>query len=119
MWPPVRDQGAFGNFRFEAMRRKPGVAQDGKDCVGESPVAELRRREIERQRSGIRPGRGFAAGVSEQLTRHDVHQADLFGKRDKDIRRYQAAHRMMPPTQAFKTDDPIRLQVNDGLIVRA
>src|SRR4030095_12893476 len=80
-------------------------------------LTELRRREVDGDLQRLRPGRRFAAGLPQNPFADRDDQTALLDQRDKDIRRYDAAARMLPPDQRLEADDLASDQCQ-GLIVQ-
>ena len=84
---------------------KPGLEQHRVHEAGEVAVAELDRRQVDRDLQRLRPGGGLAAGLAQHpfADRHD--EPAFLGERDEGAGRDQATLRMLPARQRLEAGD--------------
>src|SRR6516164_2576609 len=87
----IAEQGAFGEFEFELVGRKAGLAENALDRVNEIRAPELQRRNIDRDRQA-RPVAPVEAGAARDVFAKLDDKARVFGDRNKTPRRDFALH---------------------------
>src|ERR1035437_5438287 len=93
---------ALGDFEFEAARGESGLKQDRMDGPRQVALAELDWRDIDRNGQRLRPGCGFATGLTQNPFAHRNDETALFGDRDKRAGCDHAAFWTLPAGQRFK-----------------
>ena len=96
----IIDQHPLGDFKLQACRRKAGFEQHRMNQSHEVAVAELNRRQIDRDLQRLRPRGRFAAGFAEHPFA-DLHdQAALLGDWNEGRGRNHAALRIVTSAPA-------------------
>lgn len=114
----VLEQDRLRDLEFEALGPKPagrqGLAHGGDDDF----VAELHRRDVDRDLDAVGPAHGLLAGGFQApgAQRHD--ETDLLGDGDEFARRDEAARRVDPAHQGLEPADAPGPEVVDGLVMQ-
>src|SRR6516165_10236326 len=99
----IAEQRAFGEFEFEPVGRKAGLAENALDRVNEIRPPELQRRNIDRDRQSrlVAP---VEAGAAQDVFAKLDDKARVFGDRNKTPRRDFACTGWTPARQRFDAD---------------
>ena len=113
-------QGALGDLDFQPGGGQAGGCVSRQDVLLQIRIAELDRRDIDRdldrgQSHGL-PTHGVGARGLEHPGANRQDQADLFRERNEVERRYQSLFRMLPTDQCLDTDDDAAAGVDLRLI---
>ncbi len=114
----VLEQRTFGDLDLEPVRRVAGSRQDLEDLFGQRGVAELHRRDIDRELQVRRPGARFLQRLFEDAERQRADQPGALGGLDEAFRFKQAAARRAPPGERLEADDLTAVQVHQRLEIR-
>jgi hypothetical protein len=101
----LRNEGAFGDFQFEAIRRQTGLAQNLVDAGEQVGLLKLQRRQIHRHANMRGPSGRVEAGAAQDPGADLDDQTAVFGDGNEDAGRNQSALGMSPPRQRLHCDD--------------
>jgi len=101
----IADESALGDLEREAARLQPGLEQHAVHETRQVAMAELHRRQVQRDLQRRRPGGGLAARFSQGPFSDRHNQPVLLGGRDEAAGRDQAAVRVHPADQRLEADD--------------
>ena len=91
----------LGDLELEPLRRQAGLVQHFGDRLGDVAVAELRRRQIDRDDERLRPVGRVAAGSAQHPFAERNDEAGILGDGNEMGRRDLAVHRMLPADQGL------------------
>ena len=117
----ILDHDAFGQFQLEPLGVEAGLVEDADHARDEVLVAELDRRDVDRELDP-RPLPGLLAGAAQHplAQRHDqaalLGDADEFGWRDHAVLGMRPAHQRLDPDNAGAVDRDLRLEVQQQLV---
>src|SRR5260370_41998681 len=94
------------------MRWKTRFHESGEHEGRKVAVIELNRRKVDRNGERLRPGCRLTTRLLQNPPADRDDHAVVFGKRNKNVARHPAAHRMFPSDQRFESED---LAINSRL----
>src|SRR5664280_1451049 len=100
----VVNHNALGDFEFEAARSKTGFEQNRMDEPRQVAVAELHRRDIDRNGQRLRPGCGFVTSLTQDPFAYRDDETALLSNGNKRGGWDHAAFWTLPAGQRFKPD---------------
>src|SRR5918993_1037120 len=111
----VAQEDAFGDFELDPVPRhlppRKGLAHE----VRQRSHDDLLRADVQREGDRIRPGRDGAAGLVDDPFADHRHETALFRDRDEDVRRDEAALRVIPADQGLEADQLLSLRADQRL----
>ena len=111
----------LGDLELEQVRWQARLSQGVGDDGSQTALLELPGREVDGHPyasvEGVLPGGPLRAGLAQHPFADGLHQSGLFGERDEQVGRHQAALRVVPAQQRLAADGAHRGEVGLGLVV--
>ncbi len=111
----VLDQQRLGDLEVEPVRRQPSLRQNGGDPLGDVGLAQLQRRQVDRDVEIGAPECRRLARQTQHLLAERADRAGLLGDRNERLGRHLAADRMLPAHQRLGADDLAIVEPDLGL----
>ncbi|KHS41618.1 hypothetical protein NJ75_04643 [Novosphingobium subterraneum] len=114
----IPDEHAFGDFKFEAARRKPALCQGLRDARDEAVGRELTGRDVDCNADVFRPLRRLTAGLAQGPLAELHDQAGFLGNRDERCRAYHSVLLVRPAHESLEALDAVLRHGKQGLEVK-